>query len=214
LEDALGQKTLVKLDAWAKVNGRWLEVTNFFLINAVDASGNIIEQLTQEMPDYIKSMSKDVKHYSSPEHLKTLKALKRLWALSIFKKDLDLAYKMTPIFSSPGAALNQIAGDSEVLRLMLTKLDDPPLEDIMEQIDGFKPRIDQLNRVTSMNADLFNLVNSIVDPFYARPVKEFTQFDDVIDKLEKLEAMIGEAVEIMISQQAAELGLQNPAQYV
>lgn len=215
LENALGQKTLVKLDAWAKVNGRWLEVTNFFLINAVDPSGAVIEQLTQDMPDYISSMSKDVKHYSSPDHRKTLKALKRLWALSIFKRDYDLANRINPIFSSPGAALNQVAGDAEVLRLMLTKLDDPPVEDIMEQIDAFKPRIDQLNQVVELNADLFSLVNSIVDPFFQQQsVNDFTDFDGAIAGLEKLESLVGQAVETMISRQATTLDLANPGNYV
>jgi hypothetical protein len=214
LEDALAEKTLVKLDAWAKVNGRWIEVTNFFLINAVDSSGRVIEQLTQEMPDYIKSMSKDVKHYSSAEHRKTLKALKRLWALSIFKKDYALAKQMTQIFSSKGAALNQIVGESEVLRSMLTKLDDPPVEDIMEQIDSFKSRIDQLNEVSEMNSQLFQLINSIVEPFYAHPVSEYIAFDQAIENLGQLEGLINQAVEKMISQQASELGMENPAEYV
>lgn len=214
LEDALGQKTLVKMDAWARVNGRWLEVTNFFMISVVDAAGKVIEQLTQELPDYVKSMSKDVRHYSSPEHRKTLKALKRLWALSLFKNDLALANRINPLFSGNGAALNQIVGDAEVLAMMLAKLDDPPLEQIMEQIDGFKPRIDQLNSISEMNPELFALINSIVEPFYANPINSFTDFDDTITKLETLQEKVGAAVEQMISTDAKRAGLDNPAAFV
>uniref|UniRef100_A0A6C0BN84 Nucleotidyltransferase n=1 Tax=viral metagenome TaxID=1070528 RepID=A0A6C0BN84_9ZZZZ len=214
LGDAIGQGTLVKLDAWAKVDGRWIEATNFFMVDAVDLLGNRIELLTQELPDYEKSMSKDVRHYSSAENRKTLKALKRLWALSLFKNDLALAHRITPLFSSNAAALNQVVGDAEVLGLMLARLDDPPVEDIMAQIDAFKPKIDQVNDVVEMNPVLFELIDSIVKPFYARPVAEYTQFDDAIQGLEKLQELAGSAVEKMIYSRATEAGLENPADFV
>jgi hypothetical protein len=214
LEDALAQQTLVKIDAWARVNGKWMEVTNFFMVEVKDKAGQRLARLTQDLPDYVKSMSKDVKHYSSAEHRKTLKALKRLWALALFKNDLELANRITPLFSSNAAALNQIAGDAEVLALMLEKLDDPPLESIMEQIDGFKPRIDQMNEVVELNPKLFDLINSITQPFYDKPVSQYNQFDDAIAKLEELQKLVGSAVETMISAKAAEAGLQNPGEFV
>ena len=73
LEDALNQQTLVKIDVWARINERYIEVTNFFLIAVVNRKGKQIGLLTQELPDYVESISKDVVFYSSAEHRKSLR---------------------------------------------------------------------------------------------------------------------------------------------
>jgi hypothetical protein len=164
------------------------------------------------MPNYEKSMANDVRHYA--ELGKTLKALKRLWMLSVFRGDYELADRINPIFNTPGAALNQIVGDAEVLAHMLAKLDDPPLEEIMQEIDGFKPRVDQMNRLPQYNEEFFSVINSIVEPFYARPVAEYNQFDQAVEGLEKLQDLITRVVEEMISQEAKERGFSNPGEFV
>lgn len=214
LADAIAQKTLVKMDIWALVGGRYMEVTNFFLVSAINAAGGEIEMLTQSLPDYEKSIAKDVRFYSSPNHRKTLKALKRLWSLAIWKNNLALAERISPLFSSNAAALNQINGDAEVLSLMLKKLPDPPLDQIMAQIDGFKTRVDQLNEVTELNPQLFALINSITAPYYASDPKTYNGFEEAIANLESFQELINDAVEQMIYREASELGLENPATFL
>lgn len=214
LEDAIAQKTLVKVDVWARINGRYMEVTNFFMLTASDNKGKKLIQLTQELPDYGKSIARDVIFYSSPDHKKTLKALKRLWSLALFRDDFALAARISPLFSSRAAALHQINGEAEVLAMMLRKLPDPPLAQIMEQIDSFKPRIDQLNELSEKNEELFQMINDIVGPFYKSPVGEYDKFEEAAEMLDQLQKVLGEIVEELIYNQAKEAGLENPQEFL
>lgn len=213
LADALAMKTLVKIDIWARINGRYIEVTNFFLLAAVNQTGRKT-YLTQELPNYEQSIAKDVRFYSSADHRKTLKALKRLWSLALFRNDLPLAARISPLFASNAAALHQIEGEAEVLGMMIVKLPDPPLDQMMEQIDSFKPRIDQLNTLPEYNEQLFALVNGIVLPYYEMGTTSYDKFEDAAEKLGQLEKLINEIVEEIISTEAVEAGLENPAKFI
>lgn len=213
LRDALAQGTLVKIDVWARINSRYMEVTNFFMLTASDNKGKKLVQLTQPLPDYEKSISRDVIFYSSEEHRKTLKALKRLWSLALFRDDFELAAKISPLFASTVAALHQINGEAEVLAMMLRKLNDPPLVQIMEQIDGFKPRIDQLNPIAEKNHELFALVNNIVDPYYKDP-SNYDKFEEAAVGLDQLQKILGGIVEQTIYQEAKEAGLEHPTDFL
>lgn len=221
LADALAQKTLVKIDVWAKVNGRYIEVTNFFMISVTNRLGYVSDVLTQDLPDYAKSIAKDVRMYSSKDSLNTLKALKRLWSLAIFQKQYDLAGRISPLFSTNAAALHQMNGEAEVLANMLAKLPDPPLDDIMQQIDNFKTRIDQYmdytdKRVVGLREDvddLYEIINGIVDPYYKSELA-YIDFENAVLLLEKFQKKLKQTVEKLIAAEAKESGLQNPAAYL
>ncbi len=214
LEDAIAQRTLVKVDLWSRINGRYMEVTNFFMINAIDKSGKRIATLTQEMPDYKESIAKDVRFYSSPEHRKTLKALKRLWSLALFEDNYELAGRISPLFGTNASALNQINGEAEVLAFMLVRLPDPPLAQIMEQIDGFKPRIDQLNDNLDENEELYQIINNIIDPFYDQVITNYHNFEEAADLLDEFQTKINLIVEAIVYDKAKEIGMENPADFI
>jgi hypothetical protein len=212
LGDALNHQTLVKIDLWARINDKYTEVTNFFLIAAVNSNGKRVALLTQELPDYVLSISRDVVFYSEPEHRKTLKALKRLWSLSLFKGDLKLAERISPLFSTNGAALNQLTGEAEVLSLMLKKLDNPPLNNIIIQLDAFKPRIDQLSTLPNENQKIYEAVDSVVNVYYDHP-NSFDRFQ-ASETIANIQKMIANLVENMISIDARKAGFENPGDYV
>ena len=211
LEDAISQKTIVKIDLWARVNGRYIEISNFLMLSAVDPTGKVKENLTKDLPDYAKSIARDVKFYSLPEHRNTLKALKRLWSLSLFNKNYELSARISPLFSTRAAALHQINGEAEVLAKLLKQIPNPPMELIIEQIESFKPRIDQLNDKPEHNDELFDLINSVTLPFYK---KETYNFGESADKLDKLRKMLGKIIESVIYEEAVNLGVENPADLV
>ena len=210
MDEALEQQTLIKIDIWARINGRYLEITNFFMLEAGDRQGKKLAQFTKSLPNYEESIAADVRMYSNPETRKTLKALKRLWSLALFTENYELAGQISPIFKTRSAGLNQIVGETEVLIMMLQRLPDPPLKQIIEQIDGFKPRIDQLNEDYD-NSLLFSIINSITLPFYNDNKVDLTT---IISSLEQFKNIISEIVEKKIYNEASELGLQNPASFL
>jgi hypothetical protein len=214
LESALAQNTLVKIDLWAKVNGRFMEVTNFFSINVLNEQGEKTASLTKELSDYAASLAADVRLYSSVEHRKTLKALKRLWSLSLFKNDLNLAGRISQLFGTSAAGLNQIVGEVETLSMMISQLPDPPLKEIIEQIDAFKPRIDQLSDNGEINQKLYEVIDRVVDPYFEQASTKYNAFQEALALLAEFQEALTSYVEELIYEEALSLGLEDPTRYL
>jgi hypothetical protein len=175
LFDALVDKSVVKLDLWVslpyefldeecfkkqkqalnlKTSERFVEVTNWILIQYEDLDGDV-KTLTQDLPNYASSLKGDVYKYTDPEHPKWLKATKRFWSYLIFKqreliqrekspkkdrkarryndsKDaLDdkgyvekLLVEIAPLFGSYISLINAIYGDLEVVKDIIDKDED------------------------------------------------------------------------------------------
>lgn len=140
LFDAIKHNTIVKLDLWAPINNNYTEITNFLLLMYVDENGKQ-HIINIELEDRVKSLIKDIKLYSTPEHKKSLKVAKRMWALAQVVDDHETIKKLYPLFSSDAAILSQITSEIETLTLMLSKIDQPPLDIMIRQIDRFKSRI-------------------------------------------------------------------------
>lgn len=138
LSSAISQGTVVKIDIFTKINGRYTEITNFFALSARNKNGELIP-LTEEFADYCESLQTEI--IEKIKEGKYLKVAKRLWLLALNKKDVPYLKKLYPLFSSPAAQLRQIAAESETMASMLDILYKPPCKDIKTQIDGFKLRI-------------------------------------------------------------------------
>lgn len=104
LKEAIRHPTIVKLDLWAPVNGNYTEVTNFLLLMYIDDRGRE-HTINMKLADRITSLIEDIKRYSSPGHLKSLKVAKRMWALAQVIEDQETLEKLYPLFSSDAAAL-------------------------------------------------------------------------------------------------------------
>lgn len=124
LDDALIDKSLIKLDLLAKLpyedlkNTKWsnykryVEVTNWFLVQVTNPAGEV-ETLSIVQEDRKVSLSKDIVKYLSETYYDPLKAAKRYWTYlvefkSSNKKEMQ---KLAPIFSSYISFLNLIATD-------------------------------------------------------------------------------------------------------
>ncbi len=194
LRDAITHKGLVKIDIWAKLNGNYNEITNFFLFVKIDKDNEEIV-LNQELEDRIISLNKDIEKYSDPAHRNSLKLAKRLWNKAIFLADEKMHKKLFPLFSSGAAQLNQVVGESEVLRLMLGKLDrkDVPINVMIRQITGFKRRINDVFDIV-FNEDMFyELIDDMVDHYENN--KGNYDKEVIINGLEKLEEELKKIIE-------------------
>lgn len=162
LEEALTQKSIVKIDVWAMVQGnRYTEITSFFLFIYADKNGQE-HILNMELGDVIDSLLQDVVYYSSDEHKKSMKLAKRMWQLAMYLHYDELLQKLTPLFQSDIGILNQIAGDIEVLMLMLNKLPNPPMDSIIKEIDEFKGRLGSYQLTKLDDKLIFMLIDDIV----------------------------------------------------
>lgn len=109
LDVALTQGSVVKIDTVAKVEARYVEVTNFFLISQRDRFGKVII-LSEELGEYSQSLLEDVHKYYKTN---VLKAVKRLWMYLAFKNRICDLGLFTELFESDIALHSQIVADIE-----------------------------------------------------------------------------------------------------
>lgn len=116
LDIAVAQGSIVKLDTIAYVDGRYVEVTNFFMISALDKFGNRMI-LSEELDEYGQSLLLDVYKYYGTN---PLKSIKRLWMYLAFRGYLCELSVFTPLFSSNIALYSQILSDIETAIALLS----------------------------------------------------------------------------------------------
>ena len=180
LDEVLLGNNLIKIDVWAKVNNRFIEVTNLLALNVVDGYGDKITSLTRKMPDYESSMKFDIQFfYKKRDYLKTLK---RIWTLALYKKNEKLLNDISPIFGSSISALHQISSECEVLSNMIIRLDNIPLEEMLEQIDEFKVRIDQISNLPD-NVKLYNKIDNILNVSLEEKISGLEDLMSFIDEI-------------------------------
>lgn len=138
LEDALISKSIVKMDLWAPIGNRYVEVTNFFIITLDTPQGR--RTLTADFHDYVESLSRDIIEFRNDN---PLKSAKRLWNLAYIFKDQDLLQKLAPLFSSPVSLLYQIRSDLDVIQSILNTIPNPPIDFLNLEINDIRSRIYQ-----------------------------------------------------------------------
>jgi hypothetical protein len=162
LEDALKDHTIVKLDIWAPLNGRYVEVSNFMIV-LVEHSDGSVTYLNGEQPDYIKSIRNDVHTYFDPDNLNAFKATKRMMLLGKAYNDARMLSRILPLINSSAGLLYQVISDMNTLSDMIHKLGNrAPYEFIYREIDNFKERLSYISdfNFSEMHVDI--VINDIL----------------------------------------------------
>lgn len=185
LKEALTHDTIAKLDIWAKVDNRYIEVTNFFLLVVKNKSGKGII-INKKLEDRLKNLDSDINKYSSVIFRNSLKLAKRYWNKASWLNDMKTMTKLYPLFQSDVSALNQIAEDAGLIVMMLEGKQRPPLKELFYQIDDFKQRLNNIFDTEFDSNYMYNLIDNIMK----KKTIKYT-----IPKLNKLIFIIKEIVE-------------------
>jgi hypothetical protein len=140
LLQAISQKTPVKIDVWAPINGKYIEVTNFFILRVANNMINF-------KFDYENQIKQEIDKYFSKTFWKPFKGAKRMWGLSRHNFNKQYLYLLTPLFQSGIANINQINSEIDTLISMYQKLTYLPTDIIRNQIDTFKTRLSNIDDI-------------------------------------------------------------------
>ena len=166
LQDSLLHESIVKLDVWAKINGNYIELTNFFVLMYLDKNGEP-KYVNSPMENYIQQLLWDINHYFNKPEPKFMKATKRIWSLAVNQNDGEVLEKLYKLFSSDASILYQISAEIETLLDILNKVEKPPLDDIIDQIERFKARINVVYNIPSFTKqeenDIYIFIDDIVN---------------------------------------------------
>ena len=141
LVDAMKGHSNIKIDIWAPINGRYIEITNFFFLVIYDKKTKKIITLNHDIGDYVKSMLVQIKKYQKPLFYNPFKMAKRIWGIARETKNVELLEKLTPLFQSSMARINKIMAEIETIIMMAEKIKSMPWMTILKQIDEFKLRL-------------------------------------------------------------------------
>lgn len=173
LNDALYDKTLVKLDMWAPINNRYVEVTNFFVIRSVDKSGHK-EDVNLEL-DIIPDLLEEVLKFMSGLYYKPYKYAKRLWSLALAIRDIETIKLITPLLNSDASRLNVINNDISVIIGMIENISKPPIHFLIKEIDNFKNIIGNISSIKLKEDQLFEQIDDIVQNYYKMEKEKFIE---------------------------------------
>lgn len=162
LERALLDPTIVKLDIWAPIEGRYVEVSNFMIIEVEEPDG-VTYPLNGLQPDYIESIKGDVDRYFNKDNLNAFKATKRMLLLAIAYEDGQMIEKIVPLINSNLGLMYQLVGDINTIVDMVEKLDiRSPYEYFYMELDNMKNRLSFIYDFDFNEQDFDAKINMIV----------------------------------------------------
>lgn len=187
LIDAVKFNTSIKIDIWAPINGRYIEITNFFILVAYDKETDTVKLLNYNVTDYVKSMLEQIIKYNTKLFYNPFKMAKRIWGVARETSNITLLNKLTPLFQGDEALLNKIIAEIDTIIMMYDKLKSLPIETILKQIDEFKLRISYIYKIELDSNYVDELIDNILNnkndkELIISELKELkTYFKDIIN---------------------------------
>lgn len=167
LEDALLQRTVTKIDVYAFIADRLIEITNFFIISLKNRNGKveILTDLTWVIPKFLKkNLEKEIAVLSLPESTKYMKLIKRIWLRAKNENNEELLEKIQRFFNKGASKLYQVQVDVNTMQSIINKAKRPPFQimDTILQNHKFKiASIDKKVLAHDKKLVIFNLINQI-----------------------------------------------------
>lgn len=170
LYNALHIQTHVKIDMITYINGKFTEVTNFYIlienknghIYNINLDYNFLDR-NQAKNIYDKQIKDEIeKLYFSNMYYSPFKMAKRIWAYSRLFKDKYTVEILLPIISGNISLLYQIKSEIDAIIRIYYISKSIPINSINLQIDGMKFRI---SNVIQLKNNQIQYINNIINSF-------------------------------------------------
>lgn len=161
LEESLTYPTVCKVDIWANVNKKMVELSNFFIIYEKNKEGFTVPLAGSNI---IKDLQQEIIKFGTGLQYKPYKCAKRLWSLCVAIQDIETIQALTPLFNSDGSRVNQVISEIDLLTKMFSVIDkkDLPLDTMFNQIDQFKYTLSFVNNI-KLNKNIFEKIDYIIE---------------------------------------------------
>jgi hypothetical protein len=144
---AIMHPSIIKIDIWTNVYGRFMEVTNVFVLYYKNPAGKKF-LLNLKQVDIIEEMKKEVQKYAfSPANYKPFKLVKRMWSLARLMKDYKMISILTTITQSDAGRLSQIASDIDTIISIVENIQNPPVAQIKKELDFIRYRLSNVYEI-------------------------------------------------------------------
>jgi hypothetical protein len=175
LRDACKIIDVIKLDIFVPYNSRYIEMSSFYILKSSTGFINVDKDYFN---NFEESLFNDIQTYKDT---KPFKAVKRLWSISRIRNDLETMGKLESLINSNVSLFSQINADLETLELMLQKNINYDKDFVIEEIDGFKDKINHILDIEYDDKLLYNSIDNLVLSF-----KNDRPSEEIINKLSSL----------------------------
>lgn len=186
LKDAIRDNSAVKIDMFAPIDGKYIEVTNYLFLFVKGANGKS-EPINVDENGFEQTLKAQIAQLSNKAFLKPFKLSKRIWALARYQNNMVVYKKLIPLFQSPISELGQMDSEIDTLKEMLKRIPkrDFPFDIVIKQIDNFKGRSTRINNVSFDESLIYKTCDSIVANYKNMSNLELINKLDIIQNIIK-----------------------------
>ena len=138
LHDACLMIDVIKIDMFAPYDGRYLEMSTFFILKSKEKYINVDNNYFNNLQT---SLLEDINTYKD---IKPFKAVKRVWSYAKIKKDFKTVKKLENLIKSNIALLAQINADIETIQMIIERKNNYDKNFLLVEVDDFKERISNI----------------------------------------------------------------------
>lgn len=187
-EDAISSQSIVKIDIWTNISGRYTEITNWYAITYLEDGTSTPKFISSPIDDYEQSLKREINYLRNHALRKAMKYSKRLWnyyVLKDMKKEMILLY---PLFSSGAAKMHQIVGEIDTIINILYWISKCDMESIKYNIEDWKTRIGTLLEDSLPSSIAYSIFDRINQALYSRSKTQ------IIDQITEVKLMLQVAI--------------------
>ena len=161
LEDAFKQESLIKIDVWANIYGKYIEITNLFVFAEKLPNGKL-KFLNINWGPMEQGLKQQIRTLKSEYKFNPFKMTKRLWVLAtrVFN-DAKMAKITETLLNSDVGILYMVKSEIETIILMLKNVKNPPMDILLKQINKFKDTLSYISTFDFKEEIVDKIIDSI-----------------------------------------------------
>lgn len=187
LENALKMRTVIKLDYYGLVDGRYIEVSNFIILRILGPFGNFdyisVPQNYEEIFPF--EVYKEMKRLAdkNQKDYNLFKALKRAWSLSRYIKNTQVLKKIEPIVNSNLALIAQIKSDLESMSGIIEKekMKAIPYASMAKALDLIKKKLSKIGDLDLNDEMLYLAIDEIIEQLLKKDKESIVSINVLIE---------------------------------
>lgn len=215
LKDAVKVKSSINIETIVNLNGKLVDVSNFYVLGYLDRNGtikviNLTQKIETEFYDYfINGLQESIEELAySTLNRNLFKMVKRMWSYARYVKNITLIEKLEPIISGNIAYASQIKSDLSTIIKALKKIKSPPKKTIIDELSMMKERITHVLDLSSEEDYIDKLIDGVIENYTKLGPKL------VANELEKLVDILAEVVEENTEDYLKSVGLLPVPKYL
>lgn len=170
-------KDVVKLDIIAPYDGRYVEMSTFYILKGNQGYINVTDDY---FSSFENSLKKDIVEYIST---KPFKAIKRVWSLARIKNDMGRMDKLKNLINSNVALLGQINADLETIKLLIEHGSRYDNQFVLNELNGFKQKISNILDISMDEEKIDILLDLLIHQFKSEGTVNHRDIISTINRL-------------------------------